>query len=107
MLSLRQVAPGETYTYVYNIPPDHAGGTFWYHPHRHGSTAGQAGGGMAGALIVDDEPTAIPPQIRDAPDLPITIFSLDMSLQNRASTRTRSRLVVRPCAARRRAFESL
>ncbi|HYN39661.1 MAG TPA: multicopper oxidase domain-containing protein, partial [Rhodospirillales bacterium] len=38
--------------YEYNIPPDHPAGTFWYHSHRHGSTALQVSSGMAGALIV-------------------------------------------------------
>ena len=51
----RQVAPGTTGAYEYDIPADHAPGTFWYHPHVHGSSSNQQGGGMAGALIV--EPT--------------------------------------------------
>lgn len=38
--------------YVYHIPADHPGGTLWYHPHQHGSTAIQVGGGVAGALII-------------------------------------------------------
>lgn len=38
--------------YEYNIPADHPAGTFWYHPHVHGSTAIQVASGMAGALIV-------------------------------------------------------
>jgi FtsP/CotA-like multicopper oxidase with cupredoxin domain len=40
------------YEYEYNIPVEHPAGTFWYHPHVHGSTAIQVGSGMAGALIV-------------------------------------------------------
>ena len=48
------VAGGESHTYEYNFPCDHAGGTFWYHPHHHGSTAVQVGSGAAGAVIVDD-----------------------------------------------------
>lgn len=39
-------------TYTYHIPFDHSEGTFFYHPHLHGSSSIQAGGGMAGALIV-------------------------------------------------------
>ena len=31
---------------------DHPAGTFWYHTHRHGSTALQVSSGMAGALII-------------------------------------------------------
>jgi FtsP/CotA-like multicopper oxidase with cupredoxin domain/peroxiredoxin len=43
-------------TYEYTIPVDHPLGTFWYHPHRHGSTAMHLCNGMAGALIVDPRP---------------------------------------------------
>ena len=46
--------PGETLDYVYLIPTDHACGTFWYHAHHHGSQALQIGGGLLGALIVEE-----------------------------------------------------
>jgi FtsP/CotA-like multicopper oxidase with cupredoxin domain len=49
---LISVNPGVSFQYEYNIPPDHPAGTFWYHSHRHGSTALQVSSGMAGALIV-------------------------------------------------------
>jgi L-ascorbate oxidase len=49
---LVSVNPGVEFQYEYNIPPDHPAGTFWYHSHRHGSTALQVSSGMAGALIV-------------------------------------------------------
>ncbi len=39
--------------YEYIIPEDHADGTFWYHPHKHGSVAFQMMGGMGGAIIVE------------------------------------------------------
>ena len=38
---------------VVKIPENHAPGTFWYHPHLHGSTAIQVASGMAGALIIE------------------------------------------------------
>ncbi|MDO7630489.1 MAG: multicopper oxidase domain-containing protein, partial [Loktanella sp.] len=41
-----------SYAYRYELPSDHPVGTFWYHPHKHGSVAAQVGPGMAGALIV-------------------------------------------------------
>ena len=47
------INPGESFEYEYNIPEDHPAGTFWYHPHLHGSTALQVTSGMAGALIVN------------------------------------------------------
>jgi FtsP/CotA-like multicopper oxidase with cupredoxin domain len=49
---LVSINPGVTFQYEYNLPPDHPAGTFWYHSHRHGSTALQVSSGMAGALIV-------------------------------------------------------
>lgn len=49
---LLSVNPGVSFEYEYNIPADHPAGTFWYHTHRHGSTALQVSSGMAGALIV-------------------------------------------------------
>jgi FtsP/CotA-like multicopper oxidase with cupredoxin domain len=49
---LISVNPGVDFQYEYNIPPDHPSGTFWYHSHRHGSTALQVSSGMVGALIV-------------------------------------------------------
>jgi hypothetical protein len=51
-----RIAPGESFSYTYRIPDDHAAGTFWYHPHFEGSTALQVAGGAAGALIVRDPP---------------------------------------------------
>jgi len=57
---LLSINPGVSFQYEYNIPPDHPAGTFWYHSHRHGSTALQVSSGMAGALIIrgDRLPTA-------------------------------------------------
>lgn len=49
---LTSIQPGESKVYRYNIRRDHAAGTFWYHPHVHGSTAIQVGSGMVGALII-------------------------------------------------------
>jgi len=56
---LISIDPGVDFQYEYNVPPDHPAGTFWYHPHRHGSTALQVSSGMAGALIIrgDRQPT--------------------------------------------------
>jgi FtsP/CotA-like multicopper oxidase with cupredoxin domain len=40
--------------YRYQIPADHRSGTFWYHPHMHGTVARQVFAGLAGAIIVVD-----------------------------------------------------
>lgn len=49
---LLSINPGVSFQYEYNVPSDHPAGTFWYHTHRHGSTALQVASGMAGALII-------------------------------------------------------
>jgi len=55
------VAPGESFDYEIAVPDDHPTGTFWYHPHHHGTVADQIFAGLAGALLVTGEP-----------DLPVT-----------------------------------
>ena len=54
---LIKIDPGVKFTYEWNIPADHPAGTFWYHPHLHGSTALQVSSGMAGALIIEGNRT--------------------------------------------------
>ncbi len=56
-----------TIQYAYNVGPSgpstapaHPAGTYWYHPHKHGSTAIQVANGMTGALIVQGDLDAIP-----------------------------------------------
>lgn len=50
-----ELAPQTTFDFEFNLPKDHPSGTFWYHSHRHGSTALQVSSGMAGALIVEGD----------------------------------------------------
>ncbi len=50
---LLEIASGSMFPYEYKIEDDHADGTFWYHAHKHGSSAVQLGSGMAGAIIVE------------------------------------------------------
>ncbi|MCK8434663.1 multicopper oxidase family protein [Streptomyces sp. D2-8] len=57
------VDPGGGFDYAHRIPADHPPGTFWYHPHHHGTVADQIFAGLAGALLVDGGP---------GPDLPVT-----------------------------------
>jgi len=51
----RSIAPGASRRYVYELPADHPSGLFWYHPHHHGTVARQVFGGLAGAIVVEDE----------------------------------------------------
>lgn len=53
-----RVRPDSEYTYNYQIHPNQPAGTYWYHPHRHGSVHFQILSGMSGMLIVEDEPSA-------------------------------------------------
>jgi len=49
---LLSINPGVKFEYEIAIAPEHPAGTFWYHTHRHGSTALQVSSGMAGALLI-------------------------------------------------------
>lgn len=49
---LLNIAPQTRFPYEINIPTDHPAGTYWYHAHRHGSTAVQVASGGAGPLII-------------------------------------------------------
>ncbi|HKX12969.1 MAG TPA: multicopper oxidase family protein, partial [bacterium] len=47
------IEPSQTFNYEVHVPEDHPEGLFYYHPHFHGLTEDQIGGGMSGALIVE------------------------------------------------------
>ncbi|MBI1789356.1 MAG: multicopper oxidase family protein [Acidobacteria bacterium] len=54
------IPPGESFTYEFTIPEQHPSGTFWYHPHVHGSAARQVSLGLAGLFVVRGEMDEIP-----------------------------------------------
>lgn len=58
---LLNIAPQTNFQYEFNIPEDHPAGTFWYHAHRHGSTAIQVTSGAAGILVVRGNRPYAPP----------------------------------------------
>ncbi|MFJ4920080.1 multicopper oxidase family protein [Streptomyces sp. NPDC088725] len=60
------------------IPSDHQGGTFWYHPHVHGSAAVQLSSGLLGALIVEGAIDRVP-QIAAASDVVMCVGELKLS----------------------------
>ncbi|MBC8194273.1 MAG: multicopper oxidase family protein [Acidimicrobiia bacterium] len=49
------IGPGEEFLFEIRLPENHRGGTYWYHPHRHGYVAEQVAGGMAGMILVEDD----------------------------------------------------
>jgi len=81
---LLSINPGVSFQYEYNIPPDHPAGTFWYHSHRHGSTALQVSSGMAGALIVRGDRLPTPSEHGD----------IDTLLKNRDGSPLTERILV-------------
>jgi FtsP/CotA-like multicopper oxidase with cupredoxin domain len=72
-----QIKPGGSYTYEYQIPADHLGGTHWYHPHHHGSTGGHVSGGASGAIIVEDDASDnLPSAIVNLPERVILLTAI-------------------------------
>jgi FtsP/CotA-like multicopper oxidase with cupredoxin domain len=49
--------------YVYEIPENHMGGTYWYHAHHHGSTFLQVSSGAFGLIIIDDAGDGMPDNV--------------------------------------------
>ena len=72
------MAAGATQEYTYVLPDNHMGGTFWYHPHHHGSTAVHAGGGAAGMLIVEDRAGSLPAEIEGLDEMTFVLLHLNM-----------------------------
>jgi FtsP/CotA-like multicopper oxidase with cupredoxin domain len=70
------VEPGSSFDYAIRIPADHPAGTYWYHPHHHGTVADQIYAGLVGALLVEGD-TDLP--VTDDMVLLITDTALDGS----------------------------
>jgi FtsP/CotA-like multicopper oxidase with cupredoxin domain len=90
----RHMEPGTTHPIKVDIPRDHPSGTYWYHPHKHGSVTFQFLGGMAGFLLIKGGPGTLDalPEIRAAKDLVMgfqvirTLLNGEMAFVNQAST---------------------
>ncbi|MCK5391794.1 MAG: multicopper oxidase domain-containing protein [Deltaproteobacteria bacterium] len=52
----RRMMPGSTNAIQIDVGSDHQSGTFWYHPHVHGSVSFSFFGGMAGFIIIEGGP---------------------------------------------------
>jgi FtsP/CotA-like multicopper oxidase with cupredoxin domain len=57
---MRSMAPGHAYSVEITLPEDHTKGTYWYHPHHHGSADIQMSSGMVGAVIVEGDFADVP-----------------------------------------------
>jgi len=51
-----EILPNGTYNYQYEVNEEQPAGTYWYHPHIHGSNHFQTQSGMHGMIIVEDDP---------------------------------------------------
>jgi len=81
------IGPGDSSYYVYEFNENHMPGTFWYHPHLHGSSALQVGQGAAGMLIVDHpEDYEIPDVIMDMPEHQMVFQHLSLDLLRDSSS---------------------
>lgn len=78
------IRPKVAFEYEYNIPATHPAGTFWYHPHLHGSTALQVASGMAGALVIHG----------DRPPKPASNGDIDTLLRDDSGAAFKERLVL-------------
>lgn len=56
----RTCSPGETMLVEIHVPMNHPRGLYMYHPHHHGSVMLQMGGGMVGAVVVEDDLSKLP-----------------------------------------------
>lgn len=63
--------------FVYDIPADHMGGTFWYHAHHHGSTFLQVSAGAFGLMIVEDGNDGIPAGVAAMAERQLVVAYLD------------------------------
>jgi len=63
--------------YVYEIPADHMGGTYWYHAHHHGSTFLQVSSGAFGLILIDDSADPKPDNVASMVEKQIVMGFLD------------------------------
>jgi suppressor of ftsI len=52
--------PGQSLSYVVNIPLDQPPGLYWYHTHPHGESYRQSLDGMSGAIVIDGMERYVP-----------------------------------------------
>lgn len=63
--------------FVYDIPADHMGGSYWYHAHHHGSTFLQVSSGAFGNIIIDDSLDGLPANVANMEEKELIIAFLD------------------------------
>ena len=76
--AFREVPPGESAGYEFDLPSGHPGGTYWIHPHHHGMVAHQLAQGLALPLIVEGLLDQIP-EIARAPERILLLQDFDVN----------------------------
>jgi FtsP/CotA-like multicopper oxidase with cupredoxin domain len=76
----RFVEGGYGADYVYDIPAEHMGGTYWYHAHHHGSTFLQVSSGAFGQIIIDDSNDGVPANVDAMAERQLLVAYLDPSV---------------------------
>jgi FtsP/CotA-like multicopper oxidase with cupredoxin domain len=71
------IQPGARHHYEVELPANHPGGLFWYHPHRHGGVTQQVRGGMAGLIVVRGDLDYVP-EVRAAAERVMVIQGLEL-----------------------------
>jgi FtsP/CotA-like multicopper oxidase with cupredoxin domain len=80
--AFRTVEPGQTADYEFQIPEDHPGGLFWYHPHFHGLVAKQVFSGLAGTFVVRGAEDALP-EFQTAQESILVLQDFDLDRRGR------------------------
>ncbi|MFM2207641.1 MAG: hypothetical protein RL213_1616 [Bacteroidota bacterium] len=75
--TMRAFEGGRGGDFVWDIPANHMGGTFWYHAHHHGSSFLQISGGLFGMLIVDDANDGMPANVAAMSEKQLVLGYLD------------------------------
>jgi FtsP/CotA-like multicopper oxidase with cupredoxin domain len=57
---MRSMAPGYTCYIEIKLPEDHTKGSYWYHPHHHGSADIQMSSGMVGMVVIEGDFADVP-----------------------------------------------
>jgi suppressor of ftsI len=58
--SMRMIAPGDSWDYIFTIPKDHPPGVYWYHTHGHDFAERQVMGGLSGTLVIEGFQDEVP-----------------------------------------------
>lgn len=86
------VASGESFSYSTRLSEAHMPGTHWMHPHRHGSSLLQTGGGAVSAIIVEDPPGYLPSQLSQLREIVLVVQQFDPELLDRVASQSKDSL---------------